>query len=144
MLLQMFYEICRTFLCSGRKTMSGPGNTGFFQPIRMKYRIEGEGGMDQWWSNKRIFRVIFHPSKAQKAQERCICPKVRGLQNSDLNSVGWNNICHRARFLFCKFVRCMWHIGLTVHGTSQVFHLHDDGLTPSFAILEPTPLISPS
>ncbi len=37
----------------------------------------GEGGMDQWWSNKWIFWVIFHPGKAQKAQESCICPKGR-------------------------------------------------------------------
>jgi hypothetical protein len=93
-------KFAERFLCSGRKTMSGPGNTGLFQPIRMKYCIEEEGGMDQWWSNKQIFWVIFHPGKAQKAQESCICPKVRGLQNSDLNAVGWNNICHQAWFLF--------------------------------------------
>ncbi len=46
-----------------------------------------------------------------------ICPKVRGLQNSDLNTVGWNNICHRARLHFCKLVRCMWLSGLTVWGS---------------------------
>ncbi len=40
--------------------------------------------------------------------------KVRGLQNSNLNTVGWNNICHRARLHFCKLVRRMWLSGLTV------------------------------
>ncbi len=107
MLQRIFCDIGRTFsklaelfLCTGQKIMSRPGNTGLFQPIRMKYCIEWEGRMDQWLSNKRIFWVIFHPGKAQKAQERCMCPKVRGLQNSDLNAVGWNNICIRPDSFF--------------------------------------------
>jgi hypothetical protein len=119
-LAQHFSTLAELFLCTGRKTMVGPGNTGLLQPIRMKCCIEGDGGMGQEWTNKKIFWVIFHPGNAQKAQERCFCPKVRGLHNSDLNAVGWKNICHQARFLFCKLVRCMWLIGLTVKVSYKV------------------------
>jgi hypothetical protein len=53
----------------------------------------GKGVLGESWMNKRFFWVIFHPVKAQEAQEMHICPKARGLQNSNVNSVGWNNIC---------------------------------------------------
>ncbi len=75
----------------------------------------GRGVLGESWVNKRFFWVIFHPVKAQEAQEMHICPKVRGLQNSNVNSLGWNDICHRARLHFCKLVRHMWFIGLTVY-----------------------------
>ncbi len=76
--------------------------------------VRGEGVLDESWLNKRFFWVIFHPVKAQEAQEMHICPKVKGLQNSHVNAVGWDNICHRARLQFCKLVRHMWFIGFTV------------------------------
>ncbi len=77
--------------------------------------VRGEGVAHESWINKRFIWVIFHPVEAQEAQEIHIWPKVRGLQNSNLNSVGWNNICHRARLHFCKLVRHMRYIGFTVY-----------------------------
>jgi hypothetical protein len=68
--------------------------------------------MCQLWINNMIIWVIFHPGKAQKAQGRCIYPKVSGLQNSYLNAVGWNNICHQAWLHFINL--CMRLIRLTV------------------------------
>jgi hypothetical protein len=76
--------------------------------------VRGEGVAHESGINKRFLWVIFHPVEAQEAQEIHICPKVRGLQNSNFNSVGWNNICHRARLHFCKLVRHMRFIGFRV------------------------------
>jgi hypothetical protein len=73
--------------------------------------------------DKRFFWVIFHLVKAQEAQDMPICPEVRGLQKSNVNVVGWNNICHRARLHICKLVRHSWLIGFTVHTTWLLFSL---------------------
>ncbi len=77
--------------------------------------VRGEGVAHESWINKRFLWVIFHPVEAQEAHEIHICPKVRGLQNSNFNSVGWNNICNRAQLHFCKLVRYMRFIGFTVY-----------------------------
>ncbi len=95
------------------------GRGSICRPIRMKYCCEGEGVLHESWINKRFFWVIFHPVEAQEAQEIHICPKVRGSQNSNFNSVEWNNICHRARLHFCKLVRHIWFRGFTVQLTSN-------------------------
>jgi hypothetical protein len=50
--------------------------------------LRGEGVLDELSLNKRFYRAVFHPAKAQDAQEIHFCPKVRGLQNSNVNAVG--------------------------------------------------------
>ncbi len=99
------------------------GGKGEVRLTRMKYCCDG--GKGSWWiMNKQeiYFWVIFYPIKAQEAQEMHICLQVRGFQNSNVNVVGWNNICHRARLHFCKLVRHMWLIGFTLcNGLSNNF-----------------------
>jgi hypothetical protein len=95
--------------CSG----SGEGEV-FFGKSGWSIAVRGEGVVHESWINKRFLWVIFHPVEAQEAQEIHICPKVRGLQNSNFNSVGWNNSCHRAQLHFYKLVRHMRFIGFTV------------------------------
>jgi hypothetical protein len=70
-----------------------------------------------FWTNhdEILLWVALHLVKAQEAQEMHICPKTRGSQNSNVNTVGWNNICHQARLHFCKLLRRMRLISLTVY-----------------------------
>jgi hypothetical protein len=81
--------------------------------------VQWMGGGFLWTNRDEILLwVTLHPVKAQEAQEMHTCPKARGFQNSNINTVGWNNICHRAWLHFCKLVRLMRLIGLTVQWTA--------------------------
>jgi hypothetical protein len=44
--------------------------------------------LDELSLNERFYLTVFHPVKAREAQEMNICPKVRGLQNFNVNAVG--------------------------------------------------------
>ncbi len=117
------YKLSKVALRGRRVWVWGEGKE-FPNQSGCSIAVRGEGVLDESWLNKRFFWVIFHPVKAQEAQEMHICPKVKGLQNSHVNAVGWDNICHRPRLHFCKLVRHMWFIGFTVQeeGSSVVIN----------------------
>ncbi len=70
------------------------------------------------WGGKGNGQIIIYQEtesyftlEKHNRQRECVSiPKVRELQNSNLNAVGWNNIRHRARL---QVVKCMRLVGLT-------------------------------
>ncbi len=106
------------YLLKNQFSSEGEGRGGligsFFSQSGWSIALRGKGEWTNDEVTSKFSESYFTLAKHKRHRKGVSVQKSEDYKTLILNAVGWSNSCHQAWLHFCKLVRCMWLICLTV------------------------------